>query len=38
MQGVRLGRISMGRIGYAITCLAAAVTLAGAGYAHEALA
>jgi anionic cell wall polymer biosynthesis LytR-Cps2A-Psr (LCP) family protein len=33
--GVKIGPITMGRIGYTVACLASAVTLVVAGYAHE---
>jgi anionic cell wall polymer biosynthesis LytR-Cps2A-Psr (LCP) family protein len=32
---VKLGPITVGKLGYAVACIAAAVTLAVAGYAHE---
>jgi LCP family protein required for cell wall assembly len=34
----KLGPITVGRVGYAIACIASAVTLAVAGYAHEVVA
>jgi len=35
VRGLGLGPITMGNVGYAIACIAAAVTLVVAGYAHE---
>jgi len=35
VRGVKLGPITVGKVGDAVACLAAAVTLAVAGYAHQ---
>ncbi len=35
MRGLRLGPITIGRVGYAVACVAAVITLVLAGYAHE---
>ena len=35
MRGLRLGPITLGKVGYAIACVAAAVTLVVSGYLHE---
>ena len=35
MRGVKLGPITVGKVGYAVACIAAVVTLVVAGYAHE---
>ncbi len=35
MRGLKLGPITAGRVGYAVACVASAITLVVAGYAHE---
>jgi anionic cell wall polymer biosynthesis LytR-Cps2A-Psr (LCP) family protein len=35
VRGPKLGPITIGNVGYAVACMAAAITLAVAGYAHE---
>jgi anionic cell wall polymer biosynthesis LytR-Cps2A-Psr (LCP) family protein len=35
VRAVKLGPITIGRVGYVVACVASAVTLAVAGYAHE---
>jgi anionic cell wall polymer biosynthesis LytR-Cps2A-Psr (LCP) family protein len=35
VRGVRFGSVTIGHIGYAVTCLAAAIVLVVAGYAHK---
>jgi anionic cell wall polymer biosynthesis LytR-Cps2A-Psr (LCP) family protein len=35
VRGVKLGPITVGKVGYGVACIAAAVTLAVAGYAHK---
>jgi anionic cell wall polymer biosynthesis LytR-Cps2A-Psr (LCP) family protein len=35
VRGLKLGPITIGKVGYAVACLASAVTLVASGYAHE---
>jgi anionic cell wall polymer biosynthesis LytR-Cps2A-Psr (LCP) family protein len=35
VRSVKLGPITVGKVGYAVACIAAAVTLVAAGYAHK---
>ena len=35
MRAMKLGPITIGRVGYVVACIASAITLAVAGYAHE---
>ena len=35
MRGVKLGSITVGKVGYTVACITAAITLAVAGYAHK---
>ncbi len=37
MRGVRFGSVTIGHVGYAVTCLVAAIILVVAGYAHKAV-
>jgi anionic cell wall polymer biosynthesis LytR-Cps2A-Psr (LCP) family protein len=35
VRSLRLGPITLGKVGYAVACIASAVTMAAAGYVHE---
>ena len=35
MRSVKLGPITLGKVGYTVACIAAAITLAAAGYVHK---